>query len=340
MSRHRTRIRACLAAVAATAVVLALVSAQGAPAGAAPAAVRTTAEVQAASPKTLYGQGLAVQPGNIASGIVTTLRKKYHATAEANAIQQIASQPVAVWLGDWYTQAQLTKVIGASIASASKTGRTPVFVTYAIPDRDCGGFSSGGLSASQYLAWNQTIAAALRGHRSVVLVEPDSLALISSCPSVASERLPLLKSAVDALTSNGVVTYLDGGNSNWVDPATMASRLESAGVGEARGFFTNVSNFYPTSDEQTYAAKVSAQAGGAHYVIDTSRNGTGWKGTWCNPTGTGLGKQPAVASGSTKLDATLWVKTPGASDGNCNGGPSAGTWWEKYALALVKNRAK
>ncbi|RKR74515.1 glycoside hydrolase family 6 protein [Frondihabitans australicus] len=346
MPRHRSTALARAAALIAVAVSVAAGLAAGGPTAgpaaqaATPVAVLTPAQIQAASTRTLYNTGLAVQPGNQASQVVSLLRTKYHATAEANEIDQIASQPVAVWLGDWYSRAQLVKVITASIASAAKTGRTPVFVTYAIPDRDCGGYSAGGLTASQYLAWNQTIATALRGHRSAVLVEPDSLAMISSCPSVADTRLPLIRSAVDQLTSDGVVTYLDAGNSNWVAPAAMAQRLEAAGVGEARGFFTNVSNFYPTSNEVSYANRVSALTGGSHYVIDTSRNGAGWKGTWCNPTGAALGANPAVASGSTKLDATLWVKTPGASDGTCNGGPAAGTWWERYALGLVKNRAR
>ncbi|WP_367651855.1 hypothetical protein [Curtobacterium sp. MCPF17_052] len=34
------------------------------------------------------------------------------------------------------------------------------------------------------------------------------------------------------------------------------------------------------------------------------------------------------------------MKTPGLSDGSCNGGPAAGQWWESYALALVANRKR
>ena len=44
-----------------------------------------------------------------------------------------------------------------------------------------------------------------------------------------------------------------------------------------------------------------------------------------------------VQLGTTSLDALLWVKHPGDSDGTCNGGPKAGMWWEKYALDLVRN---
>ncbi|WP_349814892.1 glycoside hydrolase family 6 protein [Curtobacterium sp. MCJR17_043] len=119
----------------------------------------------------------------------------------------------------------------------------------------------------------------------------------------------------------------------------MAARLQRAGVQDARGFSTNVANYYPTAQEQAYAQKVSALTGGAHYVIDTSRNGQGWRGTWCNAPGAGLGTAPRVVTDGTALDALLWVKTPGASDGTCNGGPAAGKWYSAYAQALVANAA-
>jgi endoglucanase len=37
------------------------------------------------------------------------------------------------------------------------------------------------------------------------------------------------------------------------------------------------------------------------------------------------------------LDAYLWVKVPGESDGPCNGGPPAGSWWQEYALEIASN---
>ncbi|AMM20536.1 hypothetical protein AX769_10735 [Frondihabitans sp. PAMC 28766] len=340
MARHRTTLiaRTVIVALAASVIAAGIVQGQVSDAGAV-TAVPSAASIQRATPAELYSGGLAVQPGSQPAIEVAALMKR-HQTAEAKSIEQIASQPVAIWLGDWYGQAQVARVVAAQLSVAKKAHRTATFVTYAIPDRDCGGYSAGGLTASQYLAWNKTIATALRGQRAVVLVEPDSLAMISNCTSVAAQRLPLIKSAVQTLAANGATVYLDAGNSHWVDPATMASRLKAAGIESARGFFTNVSNFYPVADEEAYANKVSALTGGSHYVIDTSRDGQGWKGTWCNPIGAGLGKNPAVSNGRTKLDATLWVKTPGASDGTCDGGPTAGTWWEKYAVALVKNRTK
>ncbi len=90
-----------------------------------------------------------------------------------------------------------------------------------------------------------------------------------------------------------------------------------------------------TSDETVYGANVSQLLGGKHFVVDTSRNGNGSNGEWCNPTGRAIGQTPTNQTGNALVDALLWVKTPGESDGTCNGGPSAGVWWPDYALSLV-----
>jgi endoglucanase len=33
------------------------------------------------------------------------------------------------------------------------------------------------------------------------------------------------------------------------------------------------------------------------------------------------------------------ARPPGFSDGTCNGGPAAGTWWPDYALGLAERAA-
>lgn len=85
-----------------------------------------------------------------------------------------------------------------------------------------------------------------------------------------------------------------------------------------------------------------------HFVIDTSRNGQGplntsvyndapynqpnsvvttlANGRWCNPPGRGLGARPTADTGNPLLDALLWVKTPGQSDGTCNAQGGARAW--------------
>lgn len=119
----------------------------------------------------------------------------------------------------------------------------------------------------------------------------------------------------------------------------MASRLSRVHVDRASGFSLNVSNFISNQDNITYGKKISSLLNGAHFVIDTSRNGAGSApgDVWCNPSGRALGPVPTMATNIDKVDAFLWIKNPTESDGNCNGGPNAGVFWQEYAIELARN---
>ena len=261
-------------------------------------------------------------------------------TTTADQLHVIASQPIALWLNPVWTGDVLASHLARYRAAADAQHRTPVFVTYAIPDRDCGGYSAGGLTPDQYLAWNTVIANSLRGSDAVVLVEPDSLAMLSNpaCASDVATRLPLLHAAVDILADAGLTLYLDGGRRNWGSPQDLAARLTAAGIDRARGFFTDVANYDPVDPERAYGETLSGLLGGKHFVIDVSRDGAPGVTGWCNAAGAALGQTPHATAGTTHLDALLWVKTPGVSDGSCNGAPPAGRWDESYALGLVARR--
>jgi endoglucanase len=150
----------------------------------------------------------------------------------------------------------------------------------------------------------------------------------------------MISDAVSILKAKGNIgVYIDAGHSSWIGADEMANRLKQAGVSKADGFALNVSNFESTSSNTSYGNTISSKLSGKHFVIDTSRNGVGASGEWCNPSGRALGVKPTTNTGSNLIDAYLWLKTPGESDGNCNGGPSAGTWWPEYALGLASRAA-
>ena len=308
------------------------------PSVAQPAAARTVA-IDSATPAQLYPGGLYVDDGTLPVRALRAAEAEGR-TADALRLRAIASQSVALWLTSSWTGDYLATRIARYRSAAAVQQRTPVFVTYAIPDRDCGGYSAGGLTDAQYLAWTAVIADGLRGSNAVVLVEPDSLAMLSSprCAGVAATRIPLLHQAVGMLADAGLTLYLDGGRRNWGTPQDLATRLTAAGVDRARGFFTNVANFDPIDPERTYGETLSSLLGGKHFVVDVSRDGAPGVVGWCNPDGAALGQNPHATAGSTHLDALLWVKTPGVSDGACDGAPPAGSWDEAYALGLVDAR--
>ena len=256
--------------------------------------------------------------------------------AEKTAFESISSTPAAIWL---LPEDFPTTDVGAYVSSVATTAaeqeKTPVFVVYGIPNRDCSQESAGGLTEAEYPGWVQAIADGLTAKKAVVILEPDSLALSEECGNTA-ERAAQVSDAVDRLLSPTLSVYLDGGHSNWKSVQVQADLLTAAGVGKVRGFATNVSNFNTTADEIAYNEQLSAQLGGKNYVIDTSRNGNGSNGEWCNPSGRALGDSPTAVNDGTALDALLWIKNPGESDGQCNGGPAAGEWWPEGAVALAR----
>jgi endoglucanase len=303
-------------------------------AGAAVAAALALPSPAAAAGSEVFPGGPAVPVGTSAERAAQQLRAEGR-TIEADAAARIAAQPSAVWIGDWLQGDALVAELRRQSDAAAAQGRTAVFVTYAIPGRDCGNHSAGGLPPERYRAWNRTVADTLRGTGAAVIVEPDALALQGTCPGLEGDRSGLLYDASRTLSGAGLTVYLDAGHSGWVPAETMIQRLRAAGLEFARGFSTNVSNHRSTEAEVAYAERLRATSG-KHAVIDVSRNGAGWTGDWCNDPGARLGEAPRVVDDRTGVDALLWIKRPGESDGWCNGGPGAGQWWAEGAAALAR----
>ncbi|MDQ3769553.1 MAG: glycoside hydrolase family 6 protein, partial [Actinomycetota bacterium] len=253
--------------------------------------------------------------------------------ADAQTLEAIADASQADWFGTWY--ADLRAAVDGRVTQITAAGALPVLVAYAIPARDCGGYSAGGVNSPDgYRAWIRDFAAGIGDRRAAVVLEPDALAGLGCLASADRDtRLALLAEAVDVFAAKpNVLVYLDAGHANWIAAAEMAGRLDRAGVAGAQGFALNVSNFGRTADQVAYGRDLSARVGAKHFVIDTSRNGLGPApgGEWCNPAGRALGEQPGATT-APLVDAHLWIKRPGESDGTCNGGPSAGQWWAEYA---------
>ncbi|MFD7643547.1 glycoside hydrolase family 6 protein [Kitasatospora sp. NPDC059795] len=326
-----------------------------------------------------------------------------HDLAGAKAMAELGSWPVAQWFNGTATAQQTTDAMAELQGKAARARQVPVAVAYNVPGRDCSQYSAGGAANSaEYAAWIDALARGIGDRTTVVVLEPDGLALSPAfCGGTAAQqqdRLAEIGAAVDRLAQQrGTLVYLDGGHSGWQNVGTQARLLIDGGVGRAQGFFLNVSNYmtdaslirygtqvskcvwylehtpgasadscanqyWPAADADAwYAAHVPADATLTHFVIDSSRNGqgpwtppagkyTGDPQVWCNPPGRGLGARPTAATGVPLLDAYLWVKVPGESDGSCTRGtagpldpesgivdPPAGGWWPEQALTLARN---
>ncbi|MFJ6087656.1 glycoside hydrolase family 6 protein [Streptomyces sp. NPDC092369] len=258
---------------------------------------------------------------------------------------RIADRPAAVWFTD-YSPDTIPARVRAVTSGAAGQDRVPVLVSYAIPDRDCGGASQGGApDLDAYDAWIDAFARGLGSAEVIVVLEPDSIAQ-ADCLGAGqrADRFASLARAGRVLKAADpqARVYFDAGHSGWNPAGKQAELLRQAGAASAAssdGVFSNVSNFHTTSAEIAYDRQVLAALGGPASlgaVIDTSRNGNGAPndGEWCDPAGRKIGRAPTLSTGEARIDAYLWVKLPGESDG-CKGSP--GTFSPSYAYDLASS---
>nr|AAW64927.1 cellobiohydrolase family 6 [Thermochaetoides thermophila] len=228
--------------------------------------------------------------------------------------------------------------------------------------------------------------------RTILVIEPDSLANmvtnmnVQKCSNAASTYKELTVYALKQLNLPHVAMYMDAGHAGWlgwpanIQPAAelFAQIYRDAGRPAAvRGLATNVANYNawsiasppsytspnPNYDEKHYieafAPLLRNQGFDAKFIVDTGRNGkqpTGqleW-GHWCNVKGTGFGVRPTANTGHELVDAFVWVKPGGESDGTSDTSaarydyhcglsdaltpaPEAGQWFQAYFEQLLIN---
>lgn len=298
----------------------------------------------------LLGAKLFVDPQSNAMLRANSLRQSN--PEQAALLDRIAQQPQALWMGEW--NSDIFRAVEHFVQRAVAEGAVPVMIAYNIPYRDFGAkHSEGGLATKEaYQRWIRNVHAGIGDNPAVVVLEPDALPGISKATlektgmpeNLVAERLFLLNDAVKVLRQNPkAAVYIDAGHGAWVPHDEMAELLKKAGVEHASGFSLNTSNYRTTEECLDYGHKISPLIGDKHFVIDTSRNGAGpyleaknEDETWCNPPGRKIGKPPTTDTGDPLCDGFLWLKRPGESDGECNGGPKAGVFWMEQAMEYAQ----
>jgi cellulose 1,4-beta-cellobiosidase len=238
------------------------------------------------------------------------------------------------------------------------------------------------------------IAAAFHAYphqRIVAVLEPDSLSnLVTNmanprCAAVADIYKRGIAYAIAKLSAPNVFIYLEAAHAGWLSwPKNLVRSVPlykqvldmAGGADRVRGFALNVSNYDPleahnptphdpagpSDDELGYVNDLAAAlervgVGGKGFIVDTGRNGRGGlrsdPGSWCNVKGAGLGARPRAAP-ARLVDAYLYVKVPGESDGTSDstsrrfdpgcgsddatpGAPEAGLMFDAYLLGLLRN---
>ncbi|MCF6526070.1 glycoside hydrolase family 6 protein [Streptomyces sp. JJ36] len=318
----RTLIRGAVAAI--LALPLFLASSPSAPAASTPLAMTSGFYVD---PDSSPARWSAANPGD---GRAAAIRSS------------IAGVPMARWFGSW--SGDIRSAVNAYTGAAEAADKLPLLVAYHMYGRDaCGGHSGGGAaSPAEYADWIAAFARGIGDRPAVVVLEPDALGDYSCMsPQQIDERQTMLTDALSRFrsTAPNAWVYLDAGNPGWVDASTMAGRLHASGLGLARGFSLNVSNYFTTSENVSYAGSVNQALSRRHgytkpFVVDTSRNGNGSNGEWCNPGGRRIGTPTRQGGGAEML---LWIKTPGESDGDCGvgSGSTAGQFLPEVAYKMI-----
>lgn len=271
---------------------------------------------------------LFVNPGSQAA--------RYNATHPGTPeIALLASIPQAIWLTSTDSAAD-TVQRAMSVLPATDT---PIFVVYNIPGRDNNGASTGGaLGTAEYEQFIDTLESLTAPVAPIFILEPDALPFLPQlAEDQAQQRFDCLGYAIDQLSHAGTV-YLDAGHPAWLPAAHIADLYNDIGATANQGFSLNVSNFRTTAECQAYAQQLYA-ATRKPSVIDTSRNGNGPPADVNdiqNPLGRKIGTRPLEVPFSKSVDANLWIKAPGESDGPAHGGGFAGTFNPQFAIHLVR----
>ncbi|SCG58133.1 glycoside hydrolase family 6 protein [Micromonospora humi] len=315
---------------------------------------RRSAVVSAAAVAGLTAAGICLTVGGASAGTVSGSLYRDPSSAVVRWVaanpgdsraavirDKIASQPQAHWYAN-FNPSTIQSEVSSFVGAANAAQQIPVLSVYEITNRDCGGASAGGApDLNQYQTWVSNFARGLGNQTVLIILETDSLALQTCLGSAElNARNQAISTATRTIKSGNpnAKVYLDGGHSTWNSANETANRLRNAGVQYADGFFTNVSNFNPTSSEANFGrAVISALNGmgisGKRQVIDTSRNG-GASGDWCADDNTDrrIGAYPTTNTGDANIDAYLWVKPPGEADG-CR--YAAGSFQPDLAFSLA-----
>ncbi len=145
------------------------------------------------------------------------------------------------------------------------------------------------------------------------------------------------------LSAAGQSVYLDAGHAAWKSTGDTAERLLAAGIADAEGFAVNVSNRQTTAASTAWGRELSDLVGHRPFVVDVSRNGIGPPPDGRTGTTSGATRRtrPSAsrrppAPACRGVDALLWIKRPGESDGKC-GGETSYFFSPRQARELIDN---
>ncbi|GAB9474599.1 Glycoside hydrolase family 6 protein [Globisporangium polare] len=274
-----------------------------------------------------------------------------------SALKTVEGYGVATWYSDRIVNGDALKTIATLLDTCSKSTRLSIAV-YGLPNKDCSaGYSNGNgtvKTSDDYVSFVTQLANAIGDRKVLYVLEPDAVGLIADggC-AVESGYKDNLLLAIPILAANAnAQIYLDVGfwTLTKTDSTTAVVNIvkELGKAGRLKGITLNTSNYQLTSEIAKLCSTFQSAIGDTsmHCIVDTSRNyevAGANSNEWCNRKSAGIGKLPTQKTGYDNLDYFVWIKTPGESDGTCDGadrttdamqGPEAGKFFKNHFIKL------
>lgn len=177
-----------------------------------------------------------------------------------------------------------------------------------------------------------------------------------------------LAAYANVVNSMGILPKLRGFATNCANYQPLGTMCSSVGWCLPPGHPTDsccadpcglTTQYNGANNEMNYIQLLAQTFPGKTFITDTSRNAVNVRSScsnWCNIKSAGLGLLPTANTGNLLIDAFLWLKTPGESDGcspagqNCTRydymcssidsltpSPEAGKWFDAEIKMLAKN---
>jgi endoglucanase len=266
---------------------------------------------------------------------------------------RIANTPQARWVGSWEDDTRVAGLARDVYKKAAASDRIGLIAYQGMRDYPC---ERAAADASLELAYRARTEAVVKdlpdseAHAWIVL-EPALLQTLGSC--AGDPRGAWLGDAAQILATAGAVVYLDATGLAQQDPEVAAALAATLDLDSVSGFALNSGQHRPTAEQlvwgEEFLAGLAAQGvdtdsarsprdpgqPGLGLIIDSSRNGVPLEGEQCNAPDAGIGAAPRLV-GEGVLDALVWIKRPGESDGPCNGGFAVGQFDQAKALELAR----
>jgi endoglucanase len=189
------------------------------------------------------------------------------------------------------------------------------------------------------------------GTMTATLIQADVSAAQGFFLNVSNYQPTVEENTYGAWVSDCIDLVTDNVSGNWMygHPDYCESQYYPAQQDNNEPWQTNYATWGQVT--QWYQSTMSSTGVGpatVPFVVDTSRNGRGPNdmqgygtapynqpasvvstlvgGNWCNSPAAGLGLAPTASTGQPLVDAYLWVKTPGQSDGQCDAAGGVRAW--------------